>query len=82
MGIVPLPPRPPPATTNDEEEEEQGGQGQHPPPPFVVDHDGGVLAGLRVYGPFSASPGSLPPPAPLAPCIGLGILRGVDRKVK
>lgn len=75
VGIVPLPP-----TT-----EEDAGQGYHPPGPLVVDAAGGVggeLAGLRVYGPFSASPGSLPPPAPLAPCVGLGILRGVDRKVR
>lgn len=75
VGIIPLAPFTP-------NEGEEGEEGQHPPLPFLVDNDGGELAGLRVYGPFSASPGGLPPPAPLAPCIGLGILRGVDRKVK
>jgi hypothetical protein len=54
-----------------------------PPAPVVVAGGGGEGdGGLRVYGPFSASPGAAPPPAPLAPCMGLGIVRGIGRRHK
>lgn len=70
VGILALP-----APSSEQEEEPH--QQPPAPQPAVVEHEGG----LRVYGPFSATPGATPPPAPLAPCIGLGILRAVDRKV-